>query len=174
MIEGRTCLQCLEVLPLKKNLNTRYCSEECKTLANSHRARMRRYELQKDRSLILFAHKVWFFALRKKVMEAAPAGAIGFQLGATLLGQMVWFPHHAGRKKVRRTLAESWACAVDHFSLEPFEQPWVPKAGFYQLRYIVKGEWNVPPEKTTQVYVPYGVPIWDLPFDAASLETERK
>jgi len=157
----------------EKTLNARYCSTRCKALANANRKRLARFESRRERSAALASHKVWLFSFQKLVIGSAPAEAVGFQLGAALGDTVLWLPCQSGRKKSRRTLRETAAKYLDHFSLDPFEQPWVPKPGYYRGRWCF-AEPGLHVEWTGCVYIPYGVPIWDLGFDANLLATEGR
>lgn len=181
MFEQRLCLACNDPLPISKRLGAQYCSRDCKHAADATAKRLARFQSHNLRSRELAVatttYKLWLLGFQREVVERAPRFARGYQLGAPIRGgNLFWFPSSSGAKgrKRRRTLTLSWAKAVEYFSLAPFEQPWIPKAGFYRLRYVVGDE--AQPQSCDEYHnirIPYGVPLWDLAFDADELVTER-
>ena len=175
MFEQRICVSCSGPIGVGKRLGAQYCSLECRRAAEAVAKRHERYSRAVHRRAQIDAaqcqYKVWLFGFQQELLKQAPRSAIGYQLGAPVaLGALFWFPHSVGKAR-RRTVAGSWAKNPKHFGLSPFEQPWVPKAGFYRLRYVLcrgNDRRNYPP-----VRIPYSLPLDDLAFDAEALLTEE-
>lgn len=169
-------MACSGPVPSTSIRGTLYCSQDCRRAADAARHQLaRRGDPARDQRIVAIQkYRLWLLGFQREVCETAPRSATGYQLGARIReGELFWFPSCSGRngKKMRRTLTLQWAKAVGHFTLDPFEQPWIPKAGNYRVRYVI-GDRPQPAEESFSSFIPYGVPIWDLPFRADELITE--
>lgn len=172
MSQAAVCKKCRGKIDEEKRADAIFCSEECRVDHRVAETKRRNRERKEYEQSIATQYAPWLQEFEKRIRQAAPENAVGYQAGLWVGHDHLWFPIIAagkdarGKSKTRLTFHRTRS-ADEFFMLNPFEPPSVPVATHYQIRFVSRIYPYLPIEglNTLIEIIPYEIRQSGLPID---------
>lgn len=169
------CKKCQREIAIEKRADSIYCSDACRIASHVQESRRRNSERLLYERSIPQRFAAWLEGFERLLRKHAPENSVGYQAGLWSGHAYLWFPmipagmDARGRRRTRLDFNRR-RTSDEYFHLHPFEDPAVPLATVYKIRFVscVYPYPDLGDAGSFDEVIPYEIRIGNLPISRLS------